>query len=204
VNRVRPTYLGARYVLDRVFATVLLVVISPLLAVIAVLVWVTSGRPVLFLQDRVGRHGEVFSILKFRTMVADAEHIGGGYTPEGANLVTPIGRLLRASSLDELPQLVNIVRGEMALIGPRPSLVDQYRRYTTFQLRRTEVLPGITGLAQVTYRDDAPWSKRIELDVDYIDRAGPALDAAILLRTIRRVVSGARSDQTPGEVDDLG
>jgi lipopolysaccharide/colanic/teichoic acid biosynthesis glycosyltransferase len=132
-----------------VFATVLLVVISPLLVVIGLVVLATSGRPVLFRQNRVGRHGKVFSILKFRTMVADAERIGGGYTPEGANLITPVGRLLRASSLNELPQFVNIVRGEMALIGPRPSLVDQYRRYTTFQLRRTEVLPQITGLAQV-------------------------------------------------------
>jgi lipopolysaccharide/colanic/teichoic acid biosynthesis glycosyltransferase len=98
------------------------------------------------------------------------------------------------------------MRGEMALIGPRPSLIDQYERYTPFQRRRLEVLPGVTGLAQVTYRNDAPWSERIKLDVEYVDRAGPRLDAIILTKTIRNVLtgSGVRSDQTPNQVDDLG
>ncbi len=198
------TYLDARYVLDRLVAGVLLVVLSPVMAVIALAVLSSSGRPVMFRQHRVGRHGETFSVFKFRTMVEGAERIGGGYTPEGTNLITPIGKLLRASSLDELPQLVNVLRGEMALIGPRPTMADQYERYTAFQRRRVEVLPGITGLAQVKYRDDAPWSKRIELDVEYIDRAGPRLDVVIVLGTLRRMFSGARSDQTPGDVDDLG
>jgi lipopolysaccharide/colanic/teichoic acid biosynthesis glycosyltransferase len=198
------SYLGARYVLDRLVAAVLLVVLSPVMAAIALAVLLSTGRPVLYLQQRVGRHGRIFSVIKFRTMVEDAERIGGGYTPEDLDLITPIGKLLRASSLDELPQLVNVLRGEMALIGPRPTMHDQYERYTAFQRRRVEVLPGITGLAQVTYRDDAPWSKRIELDVEYIDRAGPRLDLTIVFRTFRRVFSGARSDQTPGEVDDLG
>lgn len=197
-------YLDTRYVLDRVVAAVLLVVLSPVAAVIALAVVASSGRPILFRQQRVGRHGETFSVLKFRTMVVDAERIGGGYTPEGTDLITTIGKLLRASSLDELPQLVNVLRGEMALIGPRPTMLDQYQRYTSFQRRRVEALPGITGLAQVTYRDDAPWSQRIEMDVQYIDRAGPRLDVAIVLGTLRRVFSGARSDQTPGDVDDLG
>jgi len=198
------TYLRTRYVVDRVLAVVLLIAASPVLAVIALAVLLSTGRPVLYRQQRVGRHGRIFSVIKFRTMVEDAERVGGGYTPEAMDLITPIGKLLRASSLDELPQLVNVLRGEMALIGPRPTMPDQYERYTAFQRRRVEVLPGITGLAQVTYRDDAPWSKRIELDVDYIDRAGPRLDVTIVLRTLRRVFSGARSDQTPGEVDDLG
>jgi undecaprenyl phosphate N,N'-diacetylbacillosamine 1-phosphate transferase len=198
------TYLDARYFLDRLVAAVLLTVLSPAMAAIALAVLLSSGRPVLYRQQRVGRHGRTFSVIKFRTMVEDAERIGGGYTPEGTNLITPVGKLLRASSLDELPQLVNVLRGEMALIGPRPTMADQYERYTTFQRRRAEVLPGITGLAQVTYRDEAPWSKRIELDVEYIERAGPSLDVTIVFRTLRRVFSGARSDQTPGEVDDLG
>jgi len=198
------TYLRTRYVADRVLAAVLLIASSPVMGVISLAVLLSSGRPVLYRQRRVGRHGEIFSVLKFRTMVEDAERIGGGYAPEGMDLITPIGKLLRASSLDELPQLVNILRGEMALIGPRPAMPDQYARYTAFQRRRVEVLPGITGLAQVTYRDDAPWSKRIELDVEYIDRASPRLDVAIIFGTLRRVFSGARSDQTPGEVDDLG
>ncbi|MFZ0142434.1 MAG: sugar transferase [Aeromicrobium sp.] len=199
-----PSYLDARYVLDRLVAAVLLVILSPVMAVVALAVLSSSGRPILFRQHRVGRHGETFSVLKFRTMVENAERIGGGYTPEGTDLITPIGKLLRASSLDELPQLVNVLRGEMALIGPRPTMADQYERYTDFQRRRVEVLPGITGLAQVKYRDDAPWSMRIELDVEYIERAGPRLDGVIVLGTLRRMFSGARSDQTPGEVDDLG
>ena len=201
---MRPSYLDARYVLDRLVAAVLLVALSPVMAVIALAVLSSSGRPVLFRQHRVGRHGESFSVLKFRTMIEDAERIGSGYTPEGTDLITPVGTLLRASSLDELPQLINVLRGEMALIGPRPTMADQYERYTDFQRRRVEVLPGITGLAQVKYRDDAPWSKRIELDVEYIERAGPRLDVVIVLGTLRRMFSGARSDQTPGEIDDLG
>lgn len=199
-------YLAARYVVDRVLATLILVALAPILAAVAIAVRVTSGRPVLFRQDRVGRHGRIFSILKFRTMVEGAEQIGGGYLSKEVELMTPIGKFLRASSLDELPQLVNIVKGEMALIGPRPSLVDQAERYTDQQRRRLEVLPGITGLAQVTYRNDAPWSKRITLDVDYIDRASAFLDFVILLRTVKNVItgSGVLSDQTAHQVDDLG
>lgn len=206
MNGLRARYLGVRYVFDRLLAALILVVVSPVMLMIALAVLCWSGRPVFFRQQRVGRHGEVFSILKFRTMVKDAERIGGGYTPPGENLITPIGKLLRRTSLDELPQLINIIRGEMALIGPRPSLIDQYQRYTPFQRRRAEVLPGVTGLAQVTYRNDAPWSKRIVLDVEYIDRAGPMLDIRILIRTLKKVFSGAGllEDQTADEVDDLG
>lgn len=203
MSRSSFRYLRARYVLDRVAAGMLLAVLSPVILVVAVLVRVLSGRPVLFRQQRAGRHGDVFTILKFRTMVVDAERMGDGYVPSGSDLITPIGRVLRASSLDELPQLVNVVRGDMALIGPRPSLVSQYHRYTPFQRRRLDILPGITGLAQVTYRDNAPWSVRIELDVDYVERASPWLDLTIVLRTVRRVLAGARSDQTRSQVDDL-
>jgi lipopolysaccharide/colanic/teichoic acid biosynthesis glycosyltransferase len=201
VNLVRGTrYLDARYVLDRVVAVMMLIVTTPVLVVISLLVLGLSGRPILFRQQRAGRHGKTFSILKFRTMVVDAEVNGGD--PPDEKLITPIGRLLRASSLDELPQLINIIRGEMAFIGPRPSLVDQYLRYTAFQRRRLEVLPGITGLAQVTYRNDAPWSKRIELDVEYVGRAGPLLDVVILARTLGRVATG--SGVADHQIDDLG
>lgn len=206
MNRLRAKYLGVRYVFDRLLAAAILIVISPLLLVIALIVWRSSGRPVLFRQDRVGQHGEIFSIIKFRTMVEGAELIGGGYTSTGENLITPVGKLLRKSSLDELPQLINIIRGEMALIGPRPTLVGQYQRYTPFQRRRAEVLPGVTGLAQVTYRHNAPWSKRIALDVEYIDRASPKMDIMILIRTLRMVLSGSGvlEDQKARQVDDLG
>lgn len=206
MNQLRQKYLGVRYVLDRILAAVILIVISPVLLIIALIVLCSSGQPVLFRQQRIGRHGSIFLILKFRTMVKDAERIGGGYMPVGANLITPIGKLLRKTSLDELPQLINIIRGDMALIGPRPSLVGQYQRYTAFQRRRVEVLPGVTGLAQVTFRNDAPWSKRIALDIEYIDRANPKMDATILIRTLRKVFSGSGvlTDQTADQVDDLG
>jgi lipopolysaccharide/colanic/teichoic acid biosynthesis glycosyltransferase len=203
---VARRYLAARYPIDRVIAAVILVLLTPVLVAVTVAILLTSGRPVLFRQDRVGRHGEIFSIVKFRTMVEGAEEIGGGYLSKEVDLMTPIGKFLRASSLDELPQLVNIVKGDMAFIGPRPSLVDQAERYTPLQRRRLEALPGITGLAQVTYRNDAPWSKRIILDIEYIDKANPLLDLVLLMRTLKMVAtgSGVLSDQTPRQVDDLG
>jgi lipopolysaccharide/colanic/teichoic acid biosynthesis glycosyltransferase len=203
---VRTTYLAARYVVDRVLAAVLLIVISPLMAVLAIVLLRSQGRPILFRQQRVGRHGEIFTILKFRTMIEGAEEIGDGYLVDDQELVTPVGAWLRKTSLDELPQLINILRGDMAVIGPRPSVIDQYERYSAFQRRRLEILPGVTGLAQVTYRVDAPWSKRIELDVEYIERVSPILDGIIALRTVARILSGAdaRWDQPRDEVDDLG
>ena len=203
---MRTTYLAARYVVDRVLAAVLLIVISPLMAVLAIVLLRSQGRPILFRQQRVGRHGEIFTILKFRTMIEGAEEIGDGYLVDDQELVTPVGAWLRKTSLDELPQLINILRGDMAIIGPRPSVIDQYERYSAFQRRRLEILPGVTGLAQVTYRVDAPWSKRIELDVEYIERVSPILDGIIALRTVARILSGAdaRWDQPRDEVDDLG
>jgi len=203
---VRTTYLTTRYVIDRLFAAVMLVVLSPVMVAIVIALMRSQGRPILFRQQRVGRHGEIFTILKFRTMIEGAEEIGGGYLVDDQQLVTPMGEWLRKTSLDELPQLINILRGDMAIIGPRPSVIDQYERYSEFQRRRLEVLPGVTGLAQVTYRVDAPWSKRIELDVEYIERVSPVLDATIAIRTVARILSGADSrwDQPRDEVDDLG
>lgn len=203
---MRTKYLTARYVIDRAFAAVTLIVISPLLVAIAMVLVRSQGRPILFRQQRVGRHGRTFTILKFRTMVEGAEQVGGGYPVEGRDVITPMGTWLRKTSLDELPQLINIMRGDMALIGPRPSMLDQYQRYTPFQRRRADVLPGVTGLAQVTYRDNAPWSKRIELDVEYVERANPFMDISIMFRTMRRMLRGSwgRSDLTRRQVDDLG
>ena len=203
---VRTTYLTTRYIIDRLFAAVMLVVLSPVMVAIVIALMRSQGRPIMFRQQRVGRHGEIFTILKFRTMIEGAEEIGDGYLVDDQQLVTPMGEWLRKTSLDELPQLINILRGDMAIIGPRPSVIDQYERYSAFQRRRLEVLPGVTGLAQVTYRVDAPWSKRIELDVEYIDRVSPILDATIAIRTVARILSGADSrwDQPRDEVDDLG
>ena len=198
-------YIRVRSGFERIGALIACVLLSPLLLVISGLVFVTSGRPVIFRQRRVGRGGRDFEIIKFRTMVRNAEELGGGYFAPDLQLVTRFGRFLRQTSLDELPQLVNIVRGEMAFVGPRPALRDQYERYTGDQRRRVSVPPGVTGLAQITYRNDAPWSKRIELDLRYIDEIGPRIDAVILIRTVSRVVrrEGVRLDQAAEDVDDL-
>jgi lipopolysaccharide/colanic/teichoic acid biosynthesis glycosyltransferase len=203
---LRPMYLNTRYVADRAVACVLLVILLPLICGVAIAVVISSGKPVTFRQERVGRYGRSFELMKFRTMVRDAERLGGGYMPKSMNLITPVGRVLRKTSLDELPQLINIARGDMSLIGPRPALRDQYERYTDVQRRRVDVLPGVTGLAQVVHRNDAPWSKRIELDLEYIDRVGPLLDMQILVRTVAKVVSGSgvMEGQRAEDVDDLG
>lgn len=203
----RPSpYLRVRSVLDRLVGLVALGLLSPVLAVIAVAVRTRMGSPILFRQQRVGRGGTPFTLLKFRTMVNDAERLGGGYMPPELDLVPPLGAFLRRTSLDELPQLVNMVRGDIALIGPRPALPDQFERYTDEQRRRVTVPQGLTGLAQVRFRNEAPWSVRIESDLEYIDRLGPRIDVLVLLRTIGRVVAGAgvRTDQRPHDVDDLG
>lgn len=191
-------------VLDLVVSGILLVLLAPIQAFTAALVGLTSGRPILFKQERVGRHGQVFELAKFRTMVTNAHEISGGYPSE--SLVTPVGKVLRKTSLDELPQLWSIFRGDMSLVGPRPALEDQVLRYTPEQRRRLEARPGVTGLAQIRYRNAAPWSVRIESDVEYIDNQSLGQDLFILLRTIPAVLfgSGVQTGQTADQVDDLG
>lgn len=201
----RP-YLRVRRWIDRGLAAIALLVLSPILLGVAVAIRVRMGSPVLFRQNRIGEHGRVFQIIKFRTMVKDAEQRGGGYMPAELDLIPPLGAFLRRTSLDELPQLFNILRGELAIVGPRPALPSQFERYTPRQAGRVAVPQGLTGLAQVRHRNDAPWSVRIETDLTYIDRLGPRLDFAILMATISSVFrgSGIRTDQTAADVDDLG
>lgn len=198
-------YIAIRSLTDRLAAGVLLALFSPLFAVISVAVFIKMGRPIIFRQERVGRGGRVFHIVKFRTMVPEAETLGGGYMPPDLNLVPPLGALLRRTSLDELPQLLNIVRGEMSFVGPRPALVEQYRRYTPEQADRVTVPQGVTGLAQVRFRNNAPWSQRIEADLEYVHKVGFPLDLSILLETVGRVIraDGVRLDQVANDVDDL-
>lgn len=199
-------YLAARSVADRVVAAVGLVVTAPVLLVASAAIVVTMGRPVLFRQVRIGRGGRRFSIVKLRTMVPDAERLGGGYVPRGMPLVTPLGRILRSTSVDELPQLWNVLVGDMAFVGPRPSLPDQFERYTDRQRGRVLVPQGITGLAQVRHRDAAPWSVRIEADLEYVSTVSPLVDARLLLATVVAVVrrDGIVQHQTPDDIDDLG
>ncbi len=177
--------------MDAALAAVLLAVASPLLAIAAVAIRLESRGPVFYRQRRVGRDGEPFELWKLRTMVPGAETMGAGiYVIEGDARITRIGRLLRRFSLDELPNLVNVLRGEMAIVGPRPTVQEQVDRYTDRQRRRLEVKPGITGWAQVNGRTSLPWPERIELDVWYVEHRSFALDLRILAKTARMLATG--------------
>ena len=177
--------------LDIVVASAALLVLSPLLALAALLIKLESRGPVFYRQRRVGRGGRPFEMWKLRTMVPGAETMGAGlYVLEGDRRITRVGRRLRRFSLDELPNLVNVVRGEMAIVGPRPTVQQQVDRYTERQRRRLEVKPGITGWAQVNGRASLPWPERIELDVWYVEHRSLVLDLRILAKTVRMLASG--------------
>jgi sugar transferase EpsL len=173
-------------VFDVVVSATALVVLAPVMGLIALLVWRTMGRPVLFRHVRPGLHGKPFVMYKFRTMrdLRDAE---GNLLPDEARL-TPFGRWLRTTSLDELPELVNVLRGEMSLVGPRPLLMEYLERYTPEQARRHEVKPGITGWAQIHGRNNLSWDERFKLDVWYVDNWSLWLDVKILWRTLWMVL----------------
>jgi lipopolysaccharide/colanic/teichoic acid biosynthesis glycosyltransferase len=176
-----------------------LLVASPLLGLAALAVKIADGGPVLYRQTRVGRDGSDFELLKLRTMVVGAERLGAGYAVnEGDPRITRVGRLLRRLSLDELPQLWNVVRGDMSVIGPRPTLRYQVERYDERQRRRLEVKPGITGWAQVHGRAALPWAERIELDVWYVENRSPRLDVRILAKTPFALFRGTYKGSTGG------
>ena len=177
--------------LDAALAALLLAIASPLLALAAIAIRLESRGPVFYRQRRVGHGGEPFDLWKLRTMVPGAEAMGDGiYVIEGDPRITRVGRLLRRFSLDELPNLVNVLKGEMAIVGPRPTVQEQVDRYTDRQLRRLEVRPGITGWAQVNGRTSLSWPERIELDVWYVEHRSLRLDLRILVRTARMLATG--------------
>jgi lipopolysaccharide/colanic/teichoic acid biosynthesis glycosyltransferase len=177
--------------LDLLVASLVLAVASPLLAVAAILIKLESRGPVFYRQRRVGRAGEPFELWKLRTMVQGAESMGAGvYVVEGDSRITRVGRVLRRFSLDELPNLVNVIKGEMAVVGPRPTVQEQVDRYSERQRRRLEVSPGITGWAQVKGRASLPWPERIELDVWYVEHRSLSLDLRILAKTVRLLATG--------------
>ncbi len=185
--------------LDVAGASLGLVLASPFLAAAAIAIKLDGGGPVLYRQQRVGKDGSEFELVKLRTMVVGAEQQGAGWAVDhGDSRITRVGAVLRRVSLDEVPQLWNVVRGEMSLIGPRPTLAYQVEQYTPHQRRRLAVRPGITGWAQVQGRASLPWEERIELDVWYVDNRSPRLDLKILARTPRALFGGTYKGKTGG------
>jgi lipopolysaccharide/colanic/teichoic acid biosynthesis glycosyltransferase len=185
--------------LDVAGASLGLALASPFLAVGALAIKLADGGPVVYRQRRVGRDGREFELFKLRTMVVGAEQQGAGWAVNrGDPRITRVGRLLRRVSLDEVPQLWNVVRGEMSLIGPRPTLAYQVEQYTPRQRKRLDVKPGITGWAQIHGRASLPWEERIELDVWYVENRSAAVDLKILLRTPRALFGGTYKGETGG------
>jgi lipopolysaccharide/colanic/teichoic acid biosynthesis glycosyltransferase len=178
-------------IFDIAVATAALIVLSPVLLIAAIAIRLSGRGPVIYRQRRVGLHGREFELLKLRTMVAGSDPVGvGTVVTRDDPRVTRAGRLLRRTSLDELPNLANVLRGEMAIVGPRPTIPAQVRDYTPRQHRRHEVRPGLTGLAQVQGRAGIPWEARIEWDVEYVERRSPALDLKILAQTAALLLTG--------------
>jgi lipopolysaccharide/colanic/teichoic acid biosynthesis glycosyltransferase len=180
-----------RRAVDVAVATAVLVLASPLLALAALAIRLESRGGAIYRQRRVGLDGREFDVLKLRTMVAGAERMGAGLAvDEGDTRITRVGEMLRRSSLDELPNLVNVIRGEMSLIGPRPTVPAQVALYDERQRGRLAIKPGLTGWAQVNGRASLPWSERIEFDLYYIAHRSPLLDARIVARTLRALLHG--------------
>lgn len=184
-------YAKIKRLLDIMFSFIGIVVASPVLAIVALAVKLDSKGPVIFKQERLGKDGKVFLIYKFRSMCVGAEKMGSGqYSFKGDSRITRVGKIIRATSLDELPQFFNIIKGDMSFIGPRPTLTYhpwRLEEYTEFQRRRFEVRPGITGLAQVNGRKKIDWVDRIKYDVEYVDNMSLALDCKILFKTVVNV-----------------
>lgn len=190
------SYDRAKRLMDLSVAVPAAIISLPLQAALAVAVAVKLGRPVLFSQLRPGLHGKPFTLVKFRTMLAPDPAAG---PVDDRTRLTPFGRALRSSSLDELPTLWNIVRGDLSLVGPRPLLVKYLNLYSPDQARRHQVMPGLTGLAQVSGRNSLSWERKLELDVEYVDRRSLKLDLSILIATVATVL-GRHGVGAPGDV----
>lgn len=176
-----------------------LVIASPLMALAALATKLEDRGPVLYRQTRVGQDGKDFELLKLRSMVVGAEHKGAGYAvDQGDSRITRVGKVVRRTSLDELPQLWNVLRGDMSIIGPRPTLRYQVERYNERQRKRLDVLPGLTGWAQIKGRATLSWDERIELDVWYVEHRSPRVDLTILLRTPLALFGGTYKGTTGG------
>ncbi len=189
---------GVKRVIDCIISLLVLIIGAIPMLIVAILIKLDSPGPVFFKQERIGKDGKIFKILKFRSMCQGAEHTGSGvYSEKGDTRVTRVGRILRATSIDELPQAINILRGDMALIGPRPPLTYHpwpYEEYTEKQKRMFEVRPGITGWAQICGRKNVEWHRRIKLNVWYIDHMSFLLDFRIFFLTIFKVFSNVDNE----------
>jgi undecaprenyl phosphate N,N'-diacetylbacillosamine 1-phosphate transferase len=197
-------WLCIRRPIDFVFTSILLILLGPLMLVTMFLVK-RDGGPSLFKQQRVGLNEKIFEIYKFRSMIVGADRYLDEKGMPTCERITPFGKFIRRTSIDELPQLLNIIRGDMSLIGPRPILPPMLPYMTKAECRRFQVLPGITGLAQVKGRNLMPWSQRFRLDVDYAENAEPIVDLKIMLLTLGRVfsASGISMDRNSDVVDDI-
>ena len=194
-----------KFFFDRLFALAILIIFFPILTLISILIWIEDFKTPFFIQVRVGKNAKEFKIIKFRTMFINADNLLDSSGNVTSNRITRVGRFLRRYSIDELPQLINILKGEMSFIGPRPALKSHFFRYTERQKRRLDVLPGITGLAQVNGRNTIPWTKRIDYDLMYIDRINFLLDLKIIYKTFSIVFSGRGVvlDRNQKKMDDL-
>lgn len=187
-------------IIDIIIALLVLIIGAIPMLIVALLIKLESPGPVLFKQERIGRDAKVFKIIKFRSMCVNAEHTGSGvYSGKGDSRVTKVGRFIRATSIDELPQFINVLKGEMSLIGPRPPLTYHpwpIEEYTKEQLRMFDVRPGMTGWAQVNGRKEVEWHRRIELNVWYVDHVSFGLDFKIFFMTIFKIFTNADNANT--------
>lgn len=181
-----------KHILDKIFALILLILLSPILVILSIIVKIDSRGPIIFKQKRLGKNGAIFEIYKFRTMYVDAPDLrnedGSTFNSDNDPRVTKVGKLLRKTSLDELPQILNVVKGEMSFVGPRPDLPEQIDRYTSFEKRKLNVKPGITGYSQAYYRNSIVAEQKFKNDVFYVDNYSIVLDIKILIATIISVL----------------
>ena len=173
-------------IIDIIASSLGLIILSPLLIIVSILIYTKLGSPIFFKQDRVGKDGKIFKMIKFRTMLNSTNKFGELLDDE--ERLTTFGKKLRSTSIDELPELINVLKGDMSLVGPRPLLVEYIPLYSKHQFRRHEVTPGITGWAQVNGRNSIDWKTRFDLDVEYVDKFNLIWDIKILLLTVLKVI----------------